>query len=344
MCSPLASTCGWTRRRSSRNSIFPSVHPDNPIEAVKAIPPGRWTVGVSGGVDSVALLELARQRDDLQLHVVHLNHETRGGASAEDAQFVEELAAKWNLPCATARLSEIELREKPSNTAARFRAARFALFKRVAETNALRGVLLAHHADDQAETAMQRLLRGSGPPGLRGMPAETTIAGLLVHRPLLGVSKTVLQALLVDRGIAWREDASNRSPAYQRNRVRTVLSTHPQIAVAAIELADTCRTMLATLRAIAPTLGEAFDVSALNELPLPLARESARRWLGEHAGADVEIAPAAIERLLQMANDAASPPRQHFSGKLLVRRKSGKITAATSKSSRGASRPSADDL
>ena len=106
---------------------------------------------MSGGVDSVALLELARRRDGLKLHVVHLDHETRGGASAADARFVGELAAAWNLPCTVARLSEIQLPEQSTNTPARFRAARFELFKRIVETSGLRGVLLAHHADERVE-------------------------------------------------------------------------------------------------------------------------------------------------------------------------------------------------
>src|SRR5687768_5961056 len=76
--------------------------------AAATVPPGRWAVGVSGGADSVALLLLLRDRPDLALHVVHLDHETRGGASADDAGFVEDLAARLRVPCTVARRSEVE--------------------------------------------------------------------------------------------------------------------------------------------------------------------------------------------------------------------------------------------
>src|SRR5437867_3094753 len=100
--------------------------------AVAQVPGGGWAVGVSGGADSVALLALLRQRADLRLHIVHLDHETRDGGSADDARFVAELAAQWSLPCVIARRGEIEaqLPRLPANRAARFRAARMALFLR----------------------------------------------------------------------------------------------------------------------------------------------------------------------------------------------------------------------
>jgi tRNA(Ile)-lysidine synthase len=304
------------------------VHPSDPIEAVNAIPAGAWAIGVSGGVDSIALLELAHQRSDLQLHIAHLDHETRGGGSAEDAQFVAELAARWKLPVNIARRSEIEVGLEEMNTSARYRAARLTLFRRVVAAHQLTGVLLAHHFDDQAETILQRLLRGSGPAGLCGMPAMTTINGLLIRRPMLGVRKADLRRVLLERGIAWREDASNASPNQQRNRLRPLLARQPEIAASLVELADASRAMIANLREMSPALPASFDVSQLHDLPAPLARESARRWLSEQAGAHADITPAAIDRLVHMAVDAASPPRQHFPGKLLVRRKSGRISAS----------------
>src|SRR5688500_9427462 len=77
-------------------------------DAVASGPPGGWAVGVSGGADSVALLSLLRARQDLSLHVAHLDHETRGRASTDDAAFVAELAATWRLPCTVARWRDVE--------------------------------------------------------------------------------------------------------------------------------------------------------------------------------------------------------------------------------------------
>jgi tRNA(Ile)-lysidine synthase len=146
-------------------------------------------VGVSGGGDSVALLELlaGQRRGDLELIVAHLDHETRAGASAADAQFVEELAQQRSLRCIVARRADIEkdIGEVPANRSARYRAARLACFRRVITEEKLDGVVLAHHADDQAETVVQRLLRGSGPAGLTGMRADSVVSGVRIVRPLL---------------------------------------------------------------------------------------------------------------------------------------------------------------
>src|SRR4051812_40340078 len=97
----------------------------DPISAAMTVPAGAWAVAVSSGADSVALLELLRHRPELSLHVVHLDHETRAGESAADAQFVRDLAARWDLPITTAVRSEIErdLQRFPANLSARFRAA-----------------------------------------------------------------------------------------------------------------------------------------------------------------------------------------------------------------------------
>src|SRR3954469_9744027 len=140
------------------------------------IPEGQFAIGVSGGADSVALLRLVMEfRPDLGVHVVHLNHEMRGDESQGDAEFVEGMAARFKLPCTRARRSEIEptLKNRPGNLSAMFRAMRIELFRRVCAEHGLHGVLLAHHRDDQAETILHRLLRGSGMRGLAGMNFES---------------------------------------------------------------------------------------------------------------------------------------------------------------------------
>lgn len=303
----------------------------NPAGAIAAVPPGRWAVGVSGGADSVALLLLLHERPTLVLHVAHLDHETREGASAGDARFVEELAARLGLPCTVGRRSEIErgATPAPTNTSARFRAARLALYRRVVHEHDLAGVILAHHADDQAETILLRLLRGSGAAGLAGMSPWTRVGGLAICRPLLHARRDELRAVLVARRQAWREDASNTSDDYRRNRVRRVLSERPALAAALLELGGACRRLRDGLRAIVPReVGPAIRAIEVLELPPPVRRELARRWL---AGAGVpagRIDPGVIERLLLMMEDFATPTRQHFPGGVLVRRKGGVLSVA----------------
>jgi tRNA(Ile)-lysidine synthase len=297
---------------------------------IETVPAGAWAVGVSGGGDSVALIELLRHRGDLRLHVVHLDHETRGSESAADAHFVADLASRWGLACTVARRSEIEpaltaAGRLPVNRSARFRAARLELFRRAIAEHQLAGVILAHHADDQAETVLQRLLRGSGAAGLVGMTPRTRVGGVTILRPLLNVRREALRGLLRSRGIAWREDASNASPLQQRNRVRAVLRAREELTASLIDLAEACRAQVDWLRDCAPRLGDEFDVAAVCDLPPPVAREALRRWLARHAGDDVEIPAASSSQLLAMVSDRATPARLHFPGGVLVRRRGGRI-------------------
>jgi tRNA(Ile)-lysidine synthase len=183
----------------------------------------RWLVGVSGGADSVALLHLLVGAGFKQLVVCHLDHCLRGRASVQDARFVARLAARLGLPCVCGR-DDVRLRLAQGGmsleTAAR--EARHRFFARCAIDFRCRRLLLAHHADDQAETVLWNLCRGSY--GMRGMREEQPIVmdgvPVQVVRPLLGVRRDALAAWLREHKHAWREDASNVEPVAIRNRLR----------------------------------------------------------------------------------------------------------------------------
>lgn len=183
----------------------------------------RWLVGVSGGADSVALLHLLLDAGFRNLVVCHLDHQLRGSASTADANFVLRMCAKLGVPCECAR-SDVRKRMAASGdsmeTAAR--NARHEFFSQCAVKQRCRRILLAHHADDQAETVLWNLLRGSH--GLKGMRGEQSITmdgiRMRVVRPLLGLRHAQLMEWLKQRGHAWREDASNRQPVTIRNRLR----------------------------------------------------------------------------------------------------------------------------
>jgi len=184
----------------------------------------RWLVGVSGGADSVALLHLLAELGFSNLVVCHLDHRLRGRASTGDAQFVQRLADRLELKCEIGRVDVRERmvqRGESMETAAR--NARHEFFVECARKYRCRGVLLAHHADDQAETVLWNLLRGSR--GLKGMREEQTMCvkkmELSLVRPLLGVRHAQLVAWLESRGYRWREDASNHEPVAVRNRLRS---------------------------------------------------------------------------------------------------------------------------
>lgn len=299
-------------------------------QAIARVPAGAWAVGVSGGADSVALLELLLGRPDVRCHAVHLDHETRAGESAADARFVVGLCESLGVPCTVATRSQVEAcaGELSRNTSARYRQLRHRLFRDVCASHDLRGVLLAHHADDQAETILQRLLRGSGPAGLTGMRVEARVGGLTILRPLLDVPAAALREYLRSRGRSWREDASNASPAYQRNRVRAVLADCPRVAGALHDLGRACDGLVAWARETAPALGETFATSELADLPDVLATEAARGWLVARGAPRDELSGAVLGRLVAMARDAATPPRANFPGGLWVGRRRGRIGRA----------------
>ena len=300
--------------------------------SVAPIPPGKWAVAVSGGADSVALLHLLQSNESLRLHVVHLDHELRGAESAGDAEFVRGLAQSLNIPVTIARRSEIEpgARGLPVNPSARYRALRYLLFKRVVQEYQLDGVILAHHADDQAETVLQRLLRGSGIMGIAGMSERTRIFGVEVLRPLLGVRRAQLREYLAHRGLPWREDASNISPKYLRNRLRPVLAESPQLHEHLVQLSDAARECKHWIEQKSPVLPAKFRVHELADLPEIIARHAAARWLRARGAPVAKLSPATLDRLIEMASDAASPSHQNFPGNVVVRRTRGMIGIAKS--------------
>ena len=295
--------------------------------AAAGVPAGAWAIGVSGGADSVALLFLLHDIPGVRLHVTHLNHETRGQDSDADAEFVRQLAAACGIPCVIQRLSGItpRLARVPNNPSARYRAARFEMFRDIVRKEHLEGVILAHHADDQAETILQRLLRGSGASGLRGIQPRVQFGELLVLHPLLAISRDILRHWLSQRQIAWREDASNHSSRYLRNRLRRAIEPHAELRAALMELGRACSRLNEALDRTAPRLAEKFLASELNQLPDPLAHHAARRWLRERGVDSKDLGPASTASLVQMARDAALPPRRHFPGGLLVHRRKGVI-------------------
>jgi tRNA(Ile)-lysidine synthase len=173
-------------------------------------------LAVSGGADSVGLAAVLRElapRLGLRLCVLHLDHGLRGEESRGDAEFVRELAASWGLPVViqTARMPA------DGNLEEAARKARLGFFRQQMASGAVDRVALGHTRSDQAETVLFRFLRGSGSAGLAAIRPVT--AGGLV-RPLIDVERSEVRAWLRDRGIGWREDSSNRDPAFARNRIR----------------------------------------------------------------------------------------------------------------------------
>ena len=183
----------------------------------------RIGVAVSGGADSVALLRLLhRLRDDLgiTLAVVHFDHALRGAESETDAAFVAELARVLSLEFLAAREDVgAEAARQGWNLEDAGRRLRYAFFERVIGEEQATHIAVAHTADDQAETLLAHLIRGTGPTGLAGI---YPVAGAIV-RPLLGTRREILREYLRANGQTWREDSTNRDLQRTRARIREQL-------------------------------------------------------------------------------------------------------------------------
>ena len=189
-------------------------------------------VGVSGGPDSVALLQLLREVGPslrLSLEVAHVDHGIRGRQGRDDCEFVRGMAARLSLPFHLARLDLGEAADErgPGNFEARARERRYRFFAQVASERRMGKVAVGHNRDDQVETMLMWLLRGCGPEGLQGMPAARPLARspedagpAVLIRPLLDVSREEILAFLESRGLDHREDPTNRDPRYLRNWLR----------------------------------------------------------------------------------------------------------------------------
>jgi tRNA(Ile)-lysidine synthase len=182
---------------------------------------GRGVVAVSGGADSVALLRaLADPPAAGDLVVAHLNHRLRGVDADADAAFVTALC-----PHLPHRTESVDVRALAAaagdNLEDTARRARYDFLRRVAQEAGAVWVATAHTRDDQAETVLHRLIRGAGLRGLRGIAGGRDLGGeVRLLRPMLTVARTEVIAYLREIGQPWREDATNRDPAFTRNRIR----------------------------------------------------------------------------------------------------------------------------
>ncbi|MBK1817810.1 tRNA lysidine(34) synthetase TilS [Luteolibacter yonseiensis] len=297
----------------------------------------RWLVGVSGGADSVALLHFLVEAGFENLVVCHLDHGLRGSASAGDADFVGNLAAGYGIPCEIGRAdvaSRIKERSESLETAAR--NERHAFFFRCAEKHDCPRILLAHHADDQAETVLWNLLRGSH--GLKGMRERSMMAtkkgtSLEIVRPLLGVRRAELVGWLTSRELPWREDASNAEPIAIRNRLRNEvlplldeITGRDSIQAFARGAADTEER--AALEDWAFVQADVLDpqgrlhVPALRKLPVSLQRLALRKFLIDDGvtAVDRELLESALGLL-----DVGNAPVINLPGGGRLRRKEGRL-------------------
>jgi len=283
------------------------------IEHHQMLRPGdRVGLAVSGGSDSVALLRLveeSRSQLGLYLCVLHFNHQLRGADSDVDEQFVAAAAAQRGLDFFPGRQDvAAEAREQRWNLEDAARRMRYGFFRSAAERLHLDRVAVAHTADDQAETVLARLVRGTGPAGLAAIyPVKFCPGGGHIVRPLLEIRRGELREYLTRIGQPWREDLSNqdlqRLRARLRHQILPVLERELQPAIVAhlCNLAQLSREDAAfwgalvqeRLHALLRREGGRIGIRAADLLmPLVMPLVAPQAWAGTKAGDEAQLALA----------------------------------------------------
>jgi len=241
-------------------------------ELISRWPMSRWcsvrsVIAVSGGADSVALVSsLARlipQDQKCNLLIGHVNHGWRGEASLADQQFVENLGDQLEIQC------EVLQAKQPVQTEQVARDERYRLLLDLAKKTGARYVLMAHHQDDQVETMIDRIFRGTGLTGLRGIPKHRELDhGIALVRPLLDFSRSQIHQYLDQLGAVFCQDDSNQDLKYMRNRIRQQLlplireQYHEQVDEAILriqQMADDLHRVV--LEQVEPTLDRYVEVT-----------------------------------------------------------------------------------
>jgi tRNA(Ile)-lysidine synthase len=289
----------WHLYRINEKTVIPLtiMTPSSFLEGVTRTWPTAWfrgvtmVVAVSGGPDSVALLRLLAARrslsDRVSLVVAHYQHGVRGAEAEADATFVASLAAACELPFHLGRGSPRPVAEVSEEM---LREERYAFLQRVAAEVGARYVALGHTCDDQVETILFRLLRGTGVRGVTGMPQARRLSEMTtLIRPLLQVRRSELLSHLEQLGQPYRIDSSNHTLDFARNRIRHELLPRLEREYAAdvrsrlLRLARTAELVMADTEArLQPLVSEAVSVqrcgctlslAPLRMVPARLVRE-----------------------------------------------------------------------
>ena len=277
----------------------------------------RILIGVSGGADSLALMyvlyDLAETLS-VELGVCYLNHGLRPQAAEKEAVFVQEKATALGLPCLQGRA---EINQDAGSVEERARIERYAFFKRTAKVNGYTKIAVGHHMEDNAESVLMHLLRGSGIRGLSGI-APVTHDGII--RPLINCRKADILAFLEAAGHTHMQDESNNDLRFQRNRVRHDVmpyleqNFHPKVIETLNRTAALCReeeqwlqnrasAMIAELKMAIGPGSVALDLENLNRQARPMQRRIIREVLRQWQGHLKRLTAAHVESIIDMAFD-----------------------------------------
>jgi len=299
---------------------------------------GLVVVGVSGGADSVCLLHvLAKWRKELgiKLHIAHLNHQLRGAESEADAEYVSNLAGSLGIPITVDRQDVAAYRvERNCSIEEAARELRYAFLGRVAREVGAHRIAVGHTRDDQVETILMHILRGTGITGLCGLAPCSPMAydnqemslpakrsNLLVIRPLLDITREETASYCQEHQLDPRIDSSNLSLSFFRNRLRLQLlpllrQYNPSVDQALLRLADIAKEDSALIEQQASGLWDEvarqenntiyLDKKQIASLPIALQRHLLRAAVTKLAGDARDIEASHIEAARSLLNKPAS--------------------------------------
>lgn len=312
------------------------------IRGEKMLPRGsRVLCAVSGGADSVCLLAaLYRLREKLgvELSAAHYNHNLRGEESRRDEAFVRELVEN-RFPGVALYVGGGDVakaaRERGAGLEETARALRYAFLEETATAAGCDKIATAHTADDNAETVLLHLARGTGMQGLTGI---APVRGELI-RPLLTTTRAEVEAFLKENHLPHVEDSTNSDDTYARNRVRhqvvpVLEGLYPGFARRLTENAASLREDGAYLNAQAEKLaagaepcadGLAISVSVLTDAPRPIALRAVRRLFSDLRGGDDTCSAAHLESVLKLCAAQTSSGEVHLPGGIVARREYEKL-------------------
>jgi tRNA(Ile)-lysidine synthase len=298
-------------------------------------PDARYLIGVSGGRDSVALLHWLISLGYKKLIVCHLNHQLRGRSSDADARFVQKLAAKYQVDFERGAANVRALaKKKKMSTETAAREARYSFFAEAAKRHRCHTIFLAHHADDLVETFLFNLIRGAGLTGLAGMRNVSTrrIDGvdLTTVRPLLSVWRSDIDKYVHERHLRFREDATNKTLAATRNRIRNCIIPYLEKILGRNIRQNIWRTAMIAAEEEKWIDNEAPDftnlhllVPGLRALPVALQRRAIMKWLRTQNISEVGF--DVIERVRSLADRDAPIAKVNLPGDRHARRRAAKI-------------------
>ena len=280
-----------------------------------------------------SLVEAGFQR----LTVCHLDHRLRGKASLSDARFVAREARRMGLGLAHARAQTAQFaKDHGKSIELAARELRYSFFRECARRHRCQRLILAHHADDQVETCFFQFLRGSGAAGLAGMRASSKSGQLQILRPVLNISRELIDDYVRSNRIAFREDSTNADAAHSRNRIRHDILPAIERAFgnsfrsAILRTSEILRLENDWIESHVPELPASFSCASVRSLHPALQHRAVHQWLRRNGAPEPGLQET--RRVLSLLDVTNGPAKVSLPAKTHARRREGQIFIEREKS------------